>query len=72
MKLPRRYLAEHQGANPKLFSRIMRSHLIPAGTDSAVWQRGIAPAFKRFQDERLSLICREFERAAGIKLFFRK
>jgi hypothetical protein len=72
MKLPRRYLAEYRDANRKLFARIVRSHLIPAGPDDAVWQRGTVGAFKRFQQDRLRLICSEFEKAAGIKLFLRK
>lgn len=71
-KLPRRYLAEFRDSNRTLFARITRSHLIPAGPSDAVWHKGTVAAFKKFQQERLQLICSEFEKAAGIKLFTRK
>jgi hypothetical protein len=70
-RLPRQYLADCREAGREHFSRAMRSHLIPVGPDSGVWERGTVRAFKRFRQERLALICAEFERAAGIKLFQR-
>ncbi len=69
MKLPRSYLEEYRKKRP--FRRVMRSHLIPVGDDSGVWEKGIVSAFKQFRKERLVLICAEFEKAAGIKLFRR-
>jgi hypothetical protein len=47
----------------------MKSHLIPVGDDSGVWQFSIKAGFKQFRTQRLSLICRAFEREAGIRLF---
>lgn len=69
MRLPRSYLGECRDRRRKLFRRVMRSHLIPAGDDSGVWKRGVVSAFKEFRQQRLKLICDEFEKAAGIKLF---
>jgi hypothetical protein len=43
--------------------------LIPASADAGVWVPGIVGSFKQFRKERLHLICRAFEEAAGIKLF---
>jgi hypothetical protein len=72
MRLPRRYLEEYRNAGRAHFRRVVRSHLIPAGRDDGLWQRGLVAAFKAFRKERLKLICREFERAAGIRLFARR
>lgn len=68
-RLPRSYLADYRAANAAGFRRTMKSHLIPAGGEAAVWQSGIRQAFKQFRRERLSLICNAFEHEAGIKLF---
>jgi hypothetical protein len=68
---PDSYLAEYRDAGRTKFGRVMESHLIPVGRDSGVWDRGIVGAFKKFRAERLKLVCAEFERAAGIKLFRR-
>lgn len=69
MKLPRHYLADYRDENRSAFRKVMRSHLIPVGDDSGVWERGVVQAFKHFRKERLALICRAFEKEAGIKLF---
>ena len=69
MKLPRKYLAGYRDAGRGRFGTVMKSHLIPVSDESGVWESGIAVAFKKFRRQRLKLICREFERAAGIKLF---
>ena len=69
MKHPRSYLASHRDASRRRFRQVMKSHLIPIGEDSGVWDRGIAGAFKQFRSQRRDLICKEFERLAGIKLF---
>jgi hypothetical protein len=71
MRLPRRYLAEYRQADRKHFTQVMRSHLIPVGTESPVWERGTVQAFKRFRADRLALICAAFEKEAGMKLFLR-
>jgi hypothetical protein len=49
----------------------MRSHLIPVGEESGVWERGLVGGFKKFRQQRLKLICAAFEKAAGMKLFRR-
>lgn len=69
MRLPRRYLAEYRDAGKQRFRRVMKSHLIPVVATSGVWEGGIVGAFKQFRRERLALICSEFEKAAGMKLF---
>lgn len=71
MRLPRRYLADYQAAGPTRFGRVMRSHLIPAGPEAGVWEKGVVAAFKQFRKERLKVICAEFEREAGMRLFRR-
>lgn len=68
-RLPRAYLTTYRGSRRGQFRRVMKSHLIPAGGDSGVWDRGIVRAFKKFRQQRLALICAEFEKVAGIKLF---
>jgi hypothetical protein len=67
--LPRNYLAKYREAGRQHFYRVMRSHLIPVGMESGVWKLGTKSAFKLFRAERLKLICSEFEKEAGIKLF---
>ena len=68
-RLPRKYLAEYRDDGRRRFRGVMRSHLIPAAADSGVWERGIVGAFKQFRRQRLRVICAEFEKAAGMKLF---
>ena len=68
-KLPRRYLAECRDGGRKRFRSVMRSHLIPVENGSGVWKPSVAPAFRQFRSERLNLICKAFEREAGMKLF---
>lgn len=68
-RLPQTYLADYRNAGSKRFSSVMRSHLIPVGKDSGVWESGVVGAFKKFRAERLALICKAFENEAGMKLF---
>jgi hypothetical protein len=68
-RLPRTYLADYRKSGRDLFAKVMKSHLIPVGDDSGVWQFSIKAGFKQFRTQRLSLICRAFEREAGIRLF---
>ncbi len=71
MRLPRSYLADYRDSGRNHFGRVMRSHLIPVGSESGVWERGTVRAFKRFRAVRLAMICKAFEKEAGIKLFRR-
>ena len=71
MRLPSRYMADYSVAGRQQFRQVMRSHLIPVGDDSGVWERGVVKAFKLFRKQRLALICSEFEKVAGMKLFRR-
>lgn len=69
MRLPRYYLENYRDSGRARFKRVMRSHLIPVADDSGIWDRGLVGAFKKFQKNRLGVICAEFERVAGIRLF---
>ena len=69
-ELPKTYLARYRAGNAPQFSKVMKSHLVPAGPNTSVWKRGVRAAFRDFRKERLPLICSEFEKAAGgMKLF---
>jgi hypothetical protein len=69
MRLPRSYLAQYEEYGRQKLRRILWSHLIPSGAESGLWDQGIVTAFKKFRRARLGLICTEFEKQAGIKLF---
>jgi len=69
MRLPRKYLAEYREGNRDRFRKVMKSHLLPVGEESGVWERGIVRAFKKFRGQRLKMICDSFEDKAGIRLF---
>jgi hypothetical protein len=71
MRLPRHYLAGYREAGRQRFRRVMKSHLIPVWDDSGVWERGVVRPFKQFRQRRLALICAQFEKEAGTKLFRR-
>ncbi len=66
-KKPVRYLAEFR--KRKHFSRVMKSHLIPYGGDSGLWVNDIRRGYRRFVKERIDIICKVFEREAGMQLF---
>jgi hypothetical protein len=66
-KRPAVYLEEF--CHRKSFSKVLRSHLIPHFKGSGIWDRNVQRGFKRFQNERLGLICTAFQREAGITLF---
>jgi hypothetical protein len=68
-RLPASYLADFRSLAKAHFTSAMRRHLIPVSSGSGVWQPGIKSAYKQFRTERLNLICKEFEKAAGIKIF---
>lgn len=68
-RLPRSYLAEYFENGRAQFRRVMRSHLVPVGDDSGVWERGVVKGFRKFRQQRLALLCAAFEKAAGMRLF---
>ena len=41
MRFPRHYLDEYREEGRQRFRRVMRSHLIPVGEESGVWERGV-------------------------------
>jgi hypothetical protein len=49
----------------------MRSHLIPSGDGSGIWDASVKRGFKIFLEDRAWLIARAFERHAGVRLFER-
>ena len=51
------------------FAPVMRSHLIPYKNNSPLWGSNVRSAYRRFQQERLDLICAAFKQAAGMPLF---
>ena len=51
------------------FSRKMARHLLPFGEVSGVWDRNTARGFRRFLQQRTTLICDALEDEAGIPLF---
>jgi hypothetical protein len=71
MRVPRSYLADYAAVGREQFRRVMKSHLIPIGEDSGVWDRGVVKGYKKFRQQRLALICAAFEKEAGMKLFRR-
>jgi hypothetical protein len=70
-RLPRSYLADYAADGRVKFLRAMKSHLLPVGDNSGVWDRGLVAGFKKFRAQRLALICNAFEKASGMKLFRR-
>lgn len=66
-KKPRVYLAKYR--KRKQFAKVMKSHLIPYKKDSGLWSVNIKKGYRRFLDQRLDLICKAFEKEAGIRLF---
>ncbi len=70
-RIPRSYLNGYREAGRQRFRRIMKSHLIPVSEDSGIWERGLIRGFKEFRRQRLKLVCAEFEKKAGMKLFQR-
>jgi hypothetical protein len=53
----------------KHFPSVMKSHLIPHRDDSGLWMKNLKRAFQIFQKQRADVICKEFEKIAGISLF---
>jgi hypothetical protein len=68
-RLPRSYFTDFKSTAKAQFQSAMKRHLIPVSASSGVWLPGVKTAYKQFRAERLILICKEFEKAAGIKIF---
>ncbi len=68
MRRPRSYLQEYLESTTYFKAKVAR-HLIPCGENAAVWQTDARKSFKQFMNDRMTLICNELEREAGIRLF---
>lgn len=66
-KKPFKYLEEFR--RKRYFGRVMRSHLIPIDRKSGVWDERVSRGYSAFLKGRTRLLCRSFEKAAGMKLF---
>jgi len=66
-KKPFKYLDEFR--RKRYFARVMRSHLLPFDHKSGLWDANVIRGYRYFLKARTRLLCRSFERAAGIKLF---
>lgn len=66
---PRTYLPPF--TNAPHFQRVMSRHLLPAGPDGGLWDPNSSKGYLRFLKGREAVVCAEFERAAGVKLFRR-
>lgn len=64
---PSKYLVEYK--RHRHFYRVMKSHLIPSGPTSAVWEKSSKAGFLTFLNERGRIIIKEFELLAGVKIF---
>jgi len=53
----------------KHFARVMKSHLIPYRSDSALWKPSVRVAYRQFALQRIDWIRRAFEKEAGMRLF---
>jgi hypothetical protein len=68
-KKPAVYLKELR--RPRFFPSVMRSHLIPHKGNSGLWDTNLRRGYKRFLSQRLDMICKAFEKEAGMRLFKR-
>lgn len=64
---PSFYLDEFR--RKRYFGRVMRGHLIPFDRHSGLWDQSVVKGYRAFLKARTRLLCRTFERAAGMKLF---
>jgi hypothetical protein len=69
-KTPVAYLNESR--RKRHFGRTMRSHLIPLGDDSPLWDLNTNKGFRNFVELRRKLIEKAFNEAAGVQLFERR
>lgn len=70
-KHPLKYLDTVDGVshNLRTRNRALRTHLIPYGTESGLWDKNVRRGYRNFLDQRTALIAKEFERQAGDRLF---
>jgi hypothetical protein len=64
---PKGYLEGYR--RRRYFSRVMGSHLIPHDEKSGLWDENVVRGYKAFVKARVRVLCRAFEKEAGIKLF---
>lgn len=70
LRRPSTYLGELDAPRAR-FSRKMSRHLIPVDDTSGVWDRNLKRGFRRFLNQRTTLLCGELEKEAGIRMFRR-
>jgi hypothetical protein len=66
-KHPKLYLAEYKSR--RHFGKVLKSHLIPYGSQSPVWESNINLGFLEFINQRSKIILTEIEKMAGTKIF---
>lgn len=69
-KRPSLYLSDLSQTGNR-FGQKMTRHLVPVDHASGIWDKNLKRGFKRFLGQRAQLLCRELEKAAGIRLFRR-
>lgn len=62
---PRNYLGEYN--RKRHFKKVMRSHLIPAGSDSGVWEDNLRNGFKLFLNQRANRILNSMTKLSDVK-----
>jgi len=62
---PRNYLGEYK--RKRHFKKVMRSHLIPAGSDSGVWEDNLRNGFKLFLNQRANRILNSMTKLSDVK-----
>ena len=67
-KAPKRYLVDVP-RNRRALNAALKSHLIPSVEGIGVWDTRIKRGFQAFLEQRASLLIREFESQAGMRLF---
>ncbi len=70
-KAPRKYMAEIPHT-ARARRRALRSHLIPDGPSSGLWDNNARRGFESFMEERAKTIADAFEAQAGRELFRRR
>ena len=68
---PRSYL-EEVPRSARVRNTALRSHLLPNGRDSGLWDRSVKRGFKAFREERESILKKAFDKKAGVGLFERR
>ncbi|MDB4278561.1 hypothetical protein N9917_03030, partial [Deltaproteobacteria bacterium] len=70
-KHPMNYLDTMDGIphNVRSRNKALRSHLIPYGAESGLWDTNVRRGYRNFLNQRTKVIAKEFERQAGARLF---